>query len=78
MWPFTQFSVGFLRKLGENHILYKPVPQNCPREITFYEDVFKPRPDESGEDYKILKELIPEYYGRYDLVDRAGNTCILS
>ena len=69
---------GFLRGIGQNHVLLKPVPHpNGPREVMFYKKVFKSHFSDDSEDMKVLKELIPEYYGSHDLVDRAGEMRIL-
>ena len=68
---------GFLRKIGEDDILYKPVQPGVRGsvEVQFYESVF------GSTDLPLevinLRELVPNYYGRETIRDRAGQLRIL-
>ena len=74
----TGLYVGFLRRIGLEDILYKPVQPGIKgrTEVQFYESLFS-----SGElpgEVVSLRDLIPGYYGRHTIQDRAGHFRILS
>lgn len=69
---------GFLRRVGQRDILFKPVPSvKGPREVHFYKNVFGSHFSEVPKEVIALKELVPKYYGTHDIVDRAGTLRIL-
>lgn len=68
---------GFLRKIGQDDILYKPVQPGVKGsiEVQFYESLFGST-DLPTEVFN-LRELVPNYYGRETICDRAGQLRIL-
>ena len=69
---------GFLRRVGQKDIVYKPAPPpKGLREITFYKSIFCSHFDEVPQDVTVLRELVPEYHGMHEIVDRAGEIRIL-
>ena len=74
----TQFwSAGFLRKIGQQDILYKPVQAGVKgqTEVWFYETLFGS--EDLPEEVVRLKGLVPRYYGKETIWDRAGHFRIL-
>ena len=69
---------GFLRRVGQKDILFKPVPVvKGPREVLFYKNVFGSHFNDLPKEVIALKELVPKFYGTHDIVDRAGQIRIL-
>ena len=76
--PFSPPS-GFLRRIGQPKILFKPVQPGIkgPREVTFYQGLFRDDTTELPSDIQQLRELIPHYHGIEIIQDRAGQMRIL-
>ena len=68
----------FLRKLGQEDILYKPVQPGIKGaiEVQFYENLF--RGEELSNEILALRELVPGYHHMETIRDRAGNLRILT
>ena len=76
--PSSSSSVtGFLRRKGQEDILYKPVQPGIKGtiEVQFYETLFGEE-DLPGE-VVALRQLVPGYYHKETIRDRAGNLRIL-
>ena len=86
-----KFPTGFLRRIGELHLLYKPVQEGSKgvREVSFYDALFGvtthlgdpkttfPSICKGEGDSSTLRSMLPVYHGLERIVDRAGQMCIL-
>ena len=72
------FPAGFLRKLGHADILYKSVQPGIKgaTEVQFYDSLFGS--SDLPSEVVRLRQLVPNYYKREVIKDRAGNLRILS
>lgn len=67
-----------LRRVGEKAVIFKPAPgPKGLREVRFYERIFHSHPDDAPGEILTMKELVPYFCGTHDIIDRAGETCIL-
>ena len=75
----SSLSLGFLRRIGQPKILFKPVQPGIkgPREVTFYQSLFRDEATDLPPDIQQLRELIPRYQGIEIIQDRAGEMRIL-
>ena len=59
--------------------MYKPAPGPCGlREVSFYKNVFGSYFEAFPNEMKVLKAMVPNYYGTQYVVNRAGESRILS
>jgi hypothetical protein len=75
--PPPSSVTGFLRKIGWEDILYKPVQPGIKGtiELQFYETLFGE--EDLPREVVALRQLVPGYYHKETIRDRAGNLRIL-
>lgn len=85
--------IGFLRRIGQPHLLYKPVQFGSKgvREVSFYDALYYRKTHlgnpsifpslvnttNTTSTYSLLKSALPMYHGLTTIADRAGHNCIL-